>query len=94
MSKKTTTKKKPAAPAGKPARKTAKPMNPIILGGKSGEVFGTGKMGLLLETLPVSRLKEMLRSRALPIPKDKETMVDRLTAWVLRDGGTFVLSLH
>lgn len=92
-----TTKKKtskPAVPAGKKAKKTAKPFNPIILGGKTGEAFGTGQLGRMIGTLPSKRLVEMLRSRQLPIPKDKDTMVDRLVNWAVRDGGTFVLSLH
>lgn len=85
---------KPAATAGKPAKKAAKPLNPIILGGKTGEVFGTMKIGRMIGTLPAKRLVEMLRSRALPIPKDKETMVDRLVNWASREGATFILSLH
>ena len=86
--------KKPAAPAGKPAKTKVEPFSPIIIGGKTAEVFGTGDLAGLISGLPVSRLKELLRSRKLPIPKDKETMVDRLVAWSAREGATFVLSLH
>jgi hypothetical protein len=74
--------------------KTTKPLNPIILGGKTPEAFTTLKLGNLLGVLPAKRLVEMLRSRGLPIPKDKETMVDRLVNWASREGATFTLSLH
>lgn len=86
--------RKPAAPAGKPAKKKPGPYQPVILGGRTAEVFGTGQLDRMISALPVSRLKELLRCRKLPIPKDKETMVDRLVEWSVRDGATFVLSLH
>lgn len=93
MPSKTTT-KRPAAPAGKRQKKPAKPYSPIIISGKTAEVFGTGQLDAFIYSMPASRLKELLRSRKLPIPKDKETMVDRLVGWASRDGATFVLSLH
>lgn len=93
MRKKTTT-KKPAASAGKPARKTAKPWDPITIQRTTAMVFPSEMIAYEIGLMPVSRLKEMLRARLLPIPKDKETMVDRLTTWAVRDGGSFVLSLH
>jgi hypothetical protein len=94
MAAKAKTNPKPAAPAGKPVKKKAKPLNPIILGGTTGEAFGTGQLGRMIGTLPSKRLVEMLRSRQLPIPKNKEDMVDRLVTWAVRENATFILSLH
>lgn len=87
---------KPAAPAGKPARKSAKPAKsvPITIGGLTGDVFPTEALACLVNTLPSKRLADLLRERSLPIPKNKDTMVDRLTEWAVRQGGNFTLNLH
>jgi hypothetical protein len=44
--------------------------------------------------LPTSKLKELLRERAVPIPKTKNEMARRLAAWCHREGGTFTLELR
>jgi hypothetical protein len=103
----TPTTRKPTAPAKKnqPAAKPAKkkpaanaakipPAKPILIGGLTGDAFTTMKLGAMLGGYSSATLKELLRARALKIPKDKDTMVDRLVTYLVRQGGNFTLSLH
>jgi hypothetical protein len=75
------------------AKKTPK-LTPIIIGGFTAGAIGYRNAEQLISALPTVALKEHLRARNLPIPKDKATMVARLAQWAVRPDATFTLSLY
>lgn len=77
----------------KTTKKPAEP-KPIIIGGFTAGAIGYQSVGDLIDALPMTTLKELLRARSLPISKDKDTMTTRLADWAIRDGGTFTLELR
>lgn len=78
----------------KSAAKKAPKLTPIIIGGETGQVIGYLAVRNLIAALPMIALKEHLRARSLPIPKDKATMVARLAQWAVRPEATFTISLY
>ena len=83
-------KTKPTKPAAKKAPKPA----PIIIKKATRGVMSWPAIQDALFALPTSVLKERLRERGLPIPKDKGTMTSRLAYWAIRAGGTVTLELR
>lgn len=78
----------------KPVKKTAAVLTPIVITGKTAGTIGyRSTFGHVLE-LPTSKLKTLLRERAIPIPKMKSEMARRLASWCCREGGTFTLTLR
>lgn len=80
-------------PTKSAAKKAPKP-SPIIIKKATRGVMSWPAIQDALFALPTSILKERLRERGLPIPKDKDTMTTRLADWAIRDGGTFTLELR
>lgn len=78
----------------KPAAKKAPKLAPIIIGGFTAGAIGHRSAEQLIAALPTVALKEHLRTRSLPIPKDKATMVARLAQWAVRPESTFTISLY
>lgn len=69
-------------------KKASKPATPPAIRVESKVlkcVHGTRK---ILEALPSRSLKEHLRTRAIPIPKTKDSMVERLLVHVANAGGS------
>lgn len=77
----------------KTATKKAPKLPPITLKGATRGTIGYTALQDAFHTLPTSVLKERLRERGLPIPKDKDTMAARLADWAIRQAGTFNLTL-
>ena len=78
----------------KSAAKKAPKLTPIIIKKATRGGMGYTAIQDALFALPTSVLKERLRERGLPIPKDKDTMITRLADWAIRAGGTFTLELR
>lgn len=77
----------------KTTKKPAK-LAPIIATGFTAGAIGYRSAEQLIAALPTAVLKEQLRARSLPIPKDKATMVGRLAQWAVRPEATFIISLY
>lgn len=78
----------------KPAAKKAPKLTPISIMGKTVEVIHRHHAAAMIAESPTAILKEQLRERGVPIPKDKATMVARLADWASRPEATFVLTLR
>lgn len=65
-------------PAKLTAPKKTKPGNPSLRITTTADVGETGLHFLLVASLTAKQMKEALRARKLPIPKDKQTMASRL----------------
>jgi hypothetical protein len=83
-------KTKPAKTATKKPAKLA----PIVVTSAEPNLLAWTVLHALLSARSTRQLKEDLRARSLPIPKTKDEMVDRLSVWARRDGGTFTLTLR
>lgn len=77
----------------KTTKKPAK-LAPIIIISETAGAIGYRSAEQLIAALPTAVLKEQLRARSLPIPKDKATMVARLAQWAVRPEATFTLELR
>ena len=91
--------KKPAAKNTTPKPATEKPAKPappapIIIGGYTAGAIGYRSVQDFIESLPMTVLKELLRDRDIPIPKEKSKMVARLANWAVRPEATFILQLR
>lgn len=82
--------KKPPKPAAKKAPKIA----PIVLTSNAPHLLAWTVLDALLSSRSTRQLTEDLRARSLPIPKTKAEMIDRLSVWAKRDGGTFTIELR
>lgn len=70
-------KKKASTPATPPAIRVETKVSKCV--------HGTRK---ILEAIPVSILKEWLRIRSIPIPKEKDKMIDRLVVHLGKAGAS------
>ena len=78
----------------KPAAKKAPKLAPIVVIATTADILSWSLLASLLSRRSTKQLKEDLRARGLGIPKTKDEMIDRLSEWAGRDGGTFTLELR
>ena len=75
------------------AKKAAAKLKPVVIHASTRDQLSEPLVHVLLQRLTAAELKDHLRARCLPIPKDKAEMIARLAIFLSREQGTCKLTL-